>query len=67
MILDGQYIGEDYACCLRARHEGFKIYLDPMISLPHIGTEEFTRDFEKDVLRPLLKDHAKANLKVAYG
>jgi len=34
MILDGQYIGEDYAFCLRARQDGFKIYLDPMISLP---------------------------------
>jgi hypothetical protein len=67
MILDGQYIGEDYAFCLRARAEGFKIYLDPMISLPHIGTEEFTRDFEKDVLRPLLKEHAKPQLKVANG
>ena len=67
MILDGQYIGEDYAFCLRARQDGFKIYLDPMISLPHIGTEEFTRDFEKDVLRPLLKEHAKPQLKVANG
>ena len=67
MILDGQYIGEDYAFCLRARTEGFKIYLDPMISLPHIGAEEFTRDFEKDVLRPLLKEHSKPQLKVANG
>jgi len=67
MILDGQYIGEDYAFCLRARTDGFKIYLDPMISLPHIGSEEFTRDFEKDVLRPLLKEHAKPQLKVANG
>ena len=67
MILNGQYIGEDYAFCLRARAEGFKIYLDPMISLPHIGTEEFTRDFEKDVLRPLMKEHAKPQLKVANG
>jgi hypothetical protein len=67
MILNGQYIGEDYAFCLRARQDGFKIYLDPMISLPHIGTEEFTRDFEKDVLRPLLKEHAKPQLKVANG
>jgi hypothetical protein len=67
MILDGQYIGEDYAFCLRARTEGFKIYLDPMISLPHIGTEEFTRDFEKDVLRPLLKERSAPQLKVSNG
>jgi hypothetical protein len=38
-----------------------------MISLPHIGTEEFTRDFEKDVLRPLLKDRSKPQLKVSNG
>jgi NDP-sugar pyrophosphorylase family protein len=67
MLVDGQYIGEDYAFCSRAREDGFKIFLDPMISLPHIGTEEFTRDFEKDVLRPLLKDYSKPQLKVSNG
>lgn len=67
LLIDGQYIGEDYAFCRRAREEGFKIYLDPMISLPHIGTKEFTRNFEQDALRPLLKEHAKQKLKVANG
>ena len=66
-IVDGNYIGEDYLFCRRAREAGFKVYLDPMISLPHIGTQEFTRDFEQDALRPLLKEHAKLHLKVANG
>jgi hypothetical protein len=26
LLIDGQYIGEDYAFCRRAREEGFKIY-----------------------------------------
>jgi hypothetical protein len=38
-----------------------------MISLPHIGTQEFTRNFEQDALQPLLKEHAKLHLKVANG
>jgi hypothetical protein len=67
LLIDGQYIGEDYAFCRRAREEGFKIYLDPMISLPHIGTKEFTRNFEQDALQPLLKEHARPKLKVANG
>lgn len=66
-IVDGNYIGEDYLFCRRAREAGFKVYLDPMISLPHIGTQEFTRDFHQDALQPLLKEHAKPHLKVANG
>jgi hypothetical protein len=38
-----------------------------MISLPHIGTQEFTRDFHQDALQPLLKEYAKQHLKVANG
>ena len=66
-IVNGQYVGEDYLFCRRAREHGYKIYLDPMISLPHIGTQEFTRNFEQDALQPPLKEHAKLHLKVANG
>jgi hypothetical protein len=38
-----------------------------MISLPHIGTQEFTRNFEQDALQPLLKEHSRLHLKVANG
>ena len=62
-IKDGQYFGEDYTFCDRARADGYSIYLDPSISLPHVGTEEFTRDFEEDVLKPLMRP----DLKVANG
>lgn len=62
-IKDGQYFGEDYTFCDRATADGYSIYLDPSISLPHVGTEEFTRDFEEDVLKPLMRP----DLKVVNG
>ena len=62
-LRDGEYYGEDYTFCDRARADGYSIYLDPSISLPHVGTEEFTRDFEEDVLKPLMQPV----LKVANG
>jgi len=33
--------------------------------LPHIGQEEFTRDFVEDVIKPMLEDQRQAKLKVA--
>jgi hypothetical protein len=66
-IKDGEYFGEDYLFCDRIGAEGFTVFLDPTISLPHVGTEEFTRDFEADVLRPMLKQIRETNLKVANG
>jgi GT2 family glycosyltransferase len=53
-LVDGQYYGEDYLFCDRAAKEGFTIYLDPTISLPHVGSEKFIRSFEEDVLKPLM-------------
>jgi len=64
-IIDGEYYGEDYLFCDRAAKDGFTVYLDPSISLPHVGQEKFTRDFEEDVLRPLLQEHCTPVLKVA--
>jgi hypothetical protein len=64
-IIDGNYIGEDYLFCRRAREDGFQVFLDPMISLPHIGTQEFTRNFNEDVLQPVLKENARQLKKVA--
>ena len=65
IFLDGQYIGEDYLFCRRAREEGFTVFLDPMISLPHIGTQEFARNFNEDVLKPVLAENARQLKKVA--
>lgn len=64
-IVDGEYYGEDYLFCDRAAEDGFTVFLDPSISLPHVGSEKFTRDFEEDVLKPLLKEYCTPKLKVA--
>ena len=66
-LKDGKFVGEDYEFCDKARAEGFKVWLDVEISLPHVGTEEFTNDFRKEVLTPLLADIQRSKLKVANG
>ena len=66
-IQDGNFVGEDYSFCDKARAEGFKIWTDVEISLPHMGTEEFTNDFQNDVMVPLLDNIRKNKLKVANG
>lgn len=54
-VQNGEYVGEDYLFCRRAYEHGFTVFLDPSISLPHVGTEEFSRNFIEDVLKPLRK------------
>ncbi len=66
-IVNGEYYGEDYLFCDRAAADGFTVFLDPSISLPHIGSEKFTRNFEEDVLKPLLEQHCTPVLKVVNG
>ena len=38
-------VGEDCAFCMRARQEGYKIYIDPSIEFGHMGYAAVTRDF----------------------
>ena len=66
-IEDGNFVGEDYSFCDKARAEGFKIWTDVEISLPHMGTEEFTSDFQNDVMGPLMENIRQSKLKVANG
>jgi hypothetical protein len=66
-IVNGEYYGEDYLFCDRASGDGFTVFLDPSISLPHIGSEKFTRNFDEDVLKPLLEQHCTPVLKVVNG
>jgi hypothetical protein len=66
-LVDGNYMGEDYLFCDRAAAEGFTVYLDPSISLPHIGTAKFERSFEEDVLKPMLEQHCTPVLRVVNG
>lgn len=51
----GGYIGEDYLFCDRARELGFEVWIDPTISLGHMGIEEFTGSFGEDWLYPRLQ------------
>lgn len=66
-LMDGKFVGEDYSFCDKARDQGFKVWLDVEISLPHVGQEEFTNNFYQEVLTPLMEDMRKAKLKVANG
>ena len=49
------YIGEDYLFCDRARELGFEVWIDPTISLGHMGVEEFQGSFGEDWLYPRLQ------------
>lgn len=66
-MLDGKFVGEDYTFCDKARAEGFKVWVDVEISLPHMGTDEFTNDFKKEVVGPLIQDIQKSKLRVVNG
>lgn len=64
-VKDGQFVGEDYTFCDKARAEGFKVWIDVEISMPHVGIEEFTNDFKNEAVLPLLEELRKSKLKVA--
>ena len=66
-LANGQYIGEDYTFCKRARADGFTVFIDPEITLPHVGSQEYHRSFKDDVLMPLIEKHCTPKLKVANG
>jgi len=54
-LKDGQYIGEDYLFCDRAREQGFEVWIDPTIKLGHMGVHEFEGSFGEEFLYPLLR------------
>jgi len=66
-IVDEQYVGEDYLFCDRASEMGFTVHVDVDISLPHIGSEYFTRNFREEVVVPLLQGIRESRLKVVNG
>ena len=53
-LKDGNYIGEDFLFCDRARELGFEVWIDPTIKLGHMGMEEFAGAFGEDYLYPLM-------------
>jgi hypothetical protein len=64
-IVDGKYVGEDYLFCDRATSMGFKVYIDVDISLPHVGANEFSRNFREEVVMPLMENIYNSKLKAA--
>ena len=54
------YMGEDYLFCDRVREQGFEVWIDPSISLGHMGIQEYTGNFGKDVLYPMISTAGKA-------
>lgn len=45
MLIDGEYLGEDFAFCRRLRQIGIKLYCDTTIRLAHIGKYSYSYDF----------------------
>lgn len=48
------YVGEDFLFCDRAREAGFEVWVDPSITLGHMGVQEYTGNFGHDVLYPMV-------------
>ena len=48
------YMGEDFLFCDRARELGFEVWIDPTITLGHMGVQEYTGNFGNDVLYPMV-------------
>lgn len=45
IAIDGQLIGEDMILCEKLSQAGFSIYVDPSLSVGHIGTKNYTGNF----------------------
>jgi hypothetical protein len=54
------YMGEDFLFCDRARELGFEVWVDPTITLGHMGVQEYTGNFGNDVLYPMVVPEQKA-------
>lgn len=48
------YIGEDFLFCDRVREHGFDVWIDPTITLGHMGVQEYSGNFGNDVLYPMV-------------
>lgn len=53
------YIGEDYLFCDRARELGFEVWVDPTITLGHMGVQEYVGNYGTDVLYPMVAPSMK--------
>jgi glycosyltransferase involved in cell wall biosynthesis len=48
------YMGEDFLFCDRARELGFEVWIDPTITLGHMGVQEYVGNFGNDILYPMV-------------
>jgi glycosyltransferase involved in cell wall biosynthesis len=53
-LTDEGYMGEDFLFCDRARELGYEVWIDPTISLGHMGVQEYAGNFGDDVLYPMI-------------
>jgi hypothetical protein len=54
------YIGEDFLFCDRVRQHGFEVWVDPSITLGHMGAQEYVGNFGTDVLYPMIAPSKEA-------
>ena len=59
LLTEEGYIGEDYLFCDRTRELGFGVWIDPSITLGHMGVQEYVGNFGKDILYPMVAPAAK--------
>ena len=48
------YIGEDFLFCDRAREAGYEVWIDPTITLGHMGIQEYVGNYGQDILYPMV-------------
>jgi hypothetical protein len=59
LLTEEGYIGEDYLFCDRTRELGFEVWVDPSITLGHMGVQEYVGNYGKDVLYPMIAPTVK--------
>lgn len=53
-VTEEGYMGEDFLFCDRTRALGFEVWIDPSITLGHMGVQEYVGNFGNDVLYPMI-------------
>jgi hypothetical protein len=48
------YVGEDFLFCERVRAAGYEVWVDPSITLGHMGVQEYVGNFGDSVLYPMI-------------
>ena len=54
LVTEEGYIGEDFLFCDRARELGFEVWVDPTITLGHMGVQEYIGNYGDDILYPMV-------------